>query len=115
VAGIPSLIIPLRWLKKRYDVTADWASSAKILLSGGAASAITYTLITQVAFSNLIALVVGAVVFLLIFLVAIILTGAITRSDIDTIRETTTALGTLGRLVNSVLNIIAKLMATMRP
>ena len=114
-AGIPSLIIALRWLKKRYDVTVDWASSAKILLSGGTASAITYTLITQLAFSNLIALVVGAVVFLLIFLIAIILTGAVTRSDIDTIRDTMTALGPLGRLTNFMLNIIEKLITTLKP
>jgi len=114
-AGIPSLIIALRWLKKQNDVTVDWASSAKILLSGGAASAITYAFVTVLSFSNLIALVVGAIVFLFIFLVAIILTGAIIRSDIATIRETMTLLGPLQRLTNPVLNIIEKLMTTLRP
>jgi O-antigen/teichoic acid export membrane protein len=113
-AGIPSLIVALRWLKKQYDVTVDWASSAKILLSGGTASTITYALITQLAFGNLIALVVGAIVFLFIFLIAIILTGAITRGDIDTMRETMTVLGPLGRLADFVLNIIERLMTTLR-
>jgi O-antigen/teichoic acid export membrane protein len=114
-AGIPSLIVALRWLKKQYDVTVDWASSAKILLSGGTASAVTYAFITQLAFSNLIALVAGAIVFLFIFLIAIIVTGAITRSDIYTIRETMVALGPLRRLTNSILDIIEKLMTTLRP
>jgi O-antigen/teichoic acid export membrane protein len=114
-AGVPSLIVALRWLKKQYDVTVDWGSSARILLSGCTASAITYALITQLAFSNLIALVAGAIVFLFIFLIAIILTGAITQIDIDTIRETMTLITSLRRLTNYVLNIIEKLMATLRP
>jgi lipopolysaccharide exporter len=113
-ATIPSLIVALRWLRKQYDLTVDWASSARILLSGLTASAITYALVTLLAFSNLIALVVGAVVFLFIFLDAIILTGAITRSDIYTIRETMTLLGPLQRLTNPILNIIEKLMTTLR-
>ena len=113
-AGIPSIIVALRWLKKQYDLTVGWASSVKILLSGCMASAITYGLVTLLAFSNVIALVAGAIVFLFIFLIAIILTGAITRSDIDTIRETMTLLGPLRRLTDFVLNIIEKLMTTLR-
>jgi len=114
-AGVPSLIIALRWLKKQYEVTADWASSAKILLSGAIASAIAYALITQLAFSNLTALIVGAIVFLLTFMIAIILTRAITKSDIDNMRNTTTVLGPLARIANLILNIIEKLLITLRP
>jgi O-antigen/teichoic acid export membrane protein len=113
-AGIPSLIIALRWLKKQYDVTVDWASSAKILLSGATASAITYALITQLAFSNLTALIVGAIVFLLTFIIAIVLTRAITKSDIDNMRNTITVLGPLARIANFFLNIIEKLMTILR-
>lgn len=113
-AGLPSLVIALRWIKKRYGLTVDWASSVKILLSGCAAGAITYALVTLLAFSNLIALVVGAIVFFFVFLVAIILTGSITQVDIDTLRETTTLLGGLQRLTNPVLNMIEKLMTILR-
>ena len=113
-AGIPSLIIALRWLKKQYDVTVDWASSAKILLSGATASAITYALITQLAFSNLTALIVGAIVFLLAFIIAIVLTRAITKSDIDNMRNTITVLGPLARIASLILNIIEKLMTILR-
>jgi O-antigen/teichoic acid export membrane protein len=113
-AGIPSLIIAIRWVKKQYDVTVDWESSAKILLSGATASAVTYALITQLAFSNLTALIGGAVVFLLTFIIAIVLTRAITESDIDNIRNTTTVLGPLARLANLILNIIEKLMTILR-
>ena len=113
-AGVPSLIIALRWLKKQYDVTVDWTSSAKILLSGATASAITYALITQLAFSNLTALIVGAIVFLPTFITAIVLTRAITKSDIDNMRNTITVLGPLARIANLILNIIEKLMTILR-
>jgi hypothetical protein len=113
-AGIPSLIVALRWLKRQYDLTVNWASSLKILLSGCTASAITYALVTLLAFSNLIALVAGAIVFLFIFVVAIILTGAITRSDINNIREAMGLLGPLRRLTDFVLNIIEKLMNVLK-
>ena len=113
-AGIPSLVIALRWLKKQYNVTVDWASSTKIMLSGGAAGAITYAVVTLLAFSNAIALVAGAVMFFFIFSVAAVLTGAITRADIDTIRGTMSLLGPLRRLTNFVLDIFERLIIILR-
>ena len=113
-AGLPSLTIALQWLRKRYNVTVDWKSSAKILLSGCTASAITYELVTRVIFRNSIALVVGAIVFICVFLFAIILTGAITRSDVDTLREIMTVLGPLGGLANRFLTIIEKLIYAIK-
>jgi O-antigen/teichoic acid export membrane protein len=113
-AGIPSLIISLFWLRKHYDVTVDWSSSARILLSGAVAAAITYLLIAQFAFSNWIALLVGAVVFLTSFVLAILLTRAINRLDISTLRDMLGGLGPLRRPINFFLNIIDKLMNILR-
>jgi O-antigen/teichoic acid export membrane protein len=113
-AGIPSLIIALRWLKKNYGVTVDWSSSLRILASGGVASAVTYGLISLLAFSNWIALIVGAIVFLFSFLLAIILTGAINRSDINNLREMLGGLGPLRRPFSFLLNVIEKLMTILR-
>jgi O-antigen/teichoic acid export membrane protein len=114
VAGIPSLIVAIFWLKKQYGVTVDWASSAKILLSGAVASAITYALIVQFAFSNWIALIVGAIVFMFSFVLAILLTRAIDRSDINNLREMLGGLGPLRRPLSFFLNIIEKLMTILR-
>jgi O-antigen/teichoic acid export membrane protein len=112
-AGIPSLIIALRWLKKNYGVSVDWSSSVRILLSGATAAAITYALITQLAFSNWITLIVGAAIFLFSFLLAILLTRAINRTDISNLREMLSALGPLYPLFNFLLNIIEKLMTIL--
>jgi len=113
-AGIPSLIISLFWLKKHYDLTVDWSSSARILLSGAVASAITYVLISQLAFSNWAALIVGAIVFLFSFVLAILLTKAIDRSDMNNLRQMLGGLGPLRRLFNFFLTIIEKLMNILR-
>jgi O-antigen/teichoic acid export membrane protein len=113
-AGIPSLIIAILWLKKQYGVTVDWSSSARILLSGAAASAITYALISQLAFSNWTALIVGAIVFLFSFVLAILLTRAIDRADIKNLRDMLGGLGTLRRPFNFFLKIIEKLMTILR-
>jgi stage V sporulation protein B len=113
-AGIPSLIIALLWLKKKYGVTVDWSSSARILLSGAAAAAITYVIIFELNFSNWIALIIGAVVFIFSFLLAILLTRAITKSDINNLHGMFGGLGPLRRPLNFFLNIIEKLMAILR-
>jgi O-antigen/teichoic acid export membrane protein len=113
-AGIPSLIIALRWLKKQYGVTVDWSSSAKILLSGAVASAVTYALISQLTFNKWIVLVVGAAVFLFSFLLAILVTKAINRYDINNLKEMLSQLGQLRRPLNFLLNIIEKLMTILR-
>jgi O-antigen/teichoic acid export membrane protein len=113
-AGIPSLIISLFWLKKHYDVTVDWSSSARILLSGAIAGAITYFLVVQFVFSNWIALIVGAVAFLCSFVFAILLTRAIDRSDINNLRGMLGGLGPLRRPINFFLTFIEKLMNAIR-
>ena len=110
-AGIPSLIVGLFWVRKKYGVTVDWSSSARILISGAAAAALTYFVVFELNFSRWAALVVGAVVFLSSFLLAILLTRAITRSDLNNLRGMIGALGALRRPLHFLLNVIEKLMA----
>jgi len=113
-AGIPSLIISLFWLRKHYGVTVDWSSSARILLATTVAATITYAFTAQFAFSNWISLIVGATVFLCVFVFAILLTRAIDRGDIKSLRDMLGGLGPLRRPINFFLNIIEKLMTKLR-
>jgi O-antigen/teichoic acid export membrane protein len=114
IAGIPSLIIALRWLKKQYGVTVDWSSSARILLSGATGAAITYALISQLTFNKWIVLLIGAAVFFFSFLLAILVTKAINRFDVNNLRGMLSELGRLRRPLNRLLNIIEKLMTILR-
>jgi len=109
-AGIPSLIIALRWTKKHYGVTVDWTSSAKILLSSATAAAITYALTSQIAFSSWIKLIIGATIFLSTFLTITLSTRTVNTSDINHLREMLSELGPLSHLLNFLLNIIEKLI-----
>ena len=110
-AGIPSLIIALRWIKKHYSVTVDWTSSTKILLSSVTAAAITYTILSQLSFISWIKLIIGGTIFLFTFLIGILLTKTINKSDINNLREMTGELGPLSHVLNFMLNIIEKLAA----
>jgi len=113
-AGIPSLIISLRWIKKNYKVAVDWTSSAKILLSSAIAAVMTYTLTSQLKFSSWIVLIIGIMIFLPTVIITILLTRTIDRFDINNLREMLSTLGLLSKLINYLLNIIEKIMNILK-
>ena len=115
VPGIPTTIIPLYWIRKHYELTVDWRSSAKILLSSAIAAALTYVLILELGFSSLIRLIIGVVFFAFVFVAAALLTQTINKSDIENLRGMVSGLGTIGKIFNRVLNIIEKLVETLKP
>jgi O-antigen/teichoic acid export membrane protein len=115
LTGIPNTIISLYWIRKHYELTVDWRSSGKILLSSAIAAALTYVLILELGFSSLIRLIIGVVFFTLVFVVAVLVTRTINKSDIDNLRGMVSGLGTIGKILNYVLNIIEKLMKTLNP
>src|SRR4030066_120125 len=110
VAGLPSLIISLQWIKKNYRLTIDWASSAKILFSSAIAGASAYALQTQLSFSNLTNLLLGVIVFAVVLLPSILLTRTINQSDIENLRQMTTSLGPVNRIPSPARNLIEKLL-----
>jgi len=115
VTGLPTAIISLYWIRKHYGLTVDWRSSAKILLSSTIAAALTYVLILELSFSSLTRLIIGVVFFAIVFVVAVLVTRTINKSDIENLREMVSGLGIIGKILNRVLNIIEKLMKTFNP
>lgn len=113
-AGLPSLFISLRWAKKRYDVSVDWRSSAKILLSSATAAVITCLIISQLNFASWLRLIIGVAIFLLTFVAATLLTRTLTKSDIRNLRAMTSGFGFLSGLLNRILNLIEKLIHIFR-
>ena len=112
--SIPSLIIGLLFIKKNYGVSVDWGSSAKIILSSEIAAALTYTLIAQLSFASWIRLLIGVVIFLVVFVVAVLLTRTVDKLDIDNFRDMTSSLGLVGKLVNILLTLMEKLMTALK-
>ena len=115
VTGIPTTIISLYWIRKHYELTVDWRSSAKILLSSSIAAALTYILINELGFSSLIRLIIGAVFFAFVFVATALFTQTINKSDIENLRGMVSGLGTIGKIINPVLNIIEKLLEILKP
>jgi len=115
VAGVPSLLASLVYVKRRYNVTIDWKSSAKILLSSVVAAALTYLVVGQVSFlSSIMRLVIGVVVFGVVCVVAILLTRTLDGADIGNLRAMSSSLGPLRRILNIVLKLLEKLMTKLK-
>jgi O-antigen/teichoic acid export membrane protein len=116
--GLPSLFIGLRFIKKHFEVSVDWVSSAKILFSSIITAILTYILISRLAFiphlaSNPIRLVIGIIAFVVIFIAATLGTRTINRADLYNLREIINVLGPLRRPLGFLLNLIEKLMTTL--
>ena len=114
VTGIPTTIISLYWIRKHYELTVNWRSSAKILLSSTIAAALTYILILQLGFSSLIRLIIGVIFFTFVFVTAALLTQTINKSDVENLRGMVSGLGIIGKIFNRVLNFIEKLMKILQ-
>lgn len=114
VTGLPGLFLSLNWIKRNYNVTVDWVSSAKIIFSSAAAAAPTYLLVTHLSFADWIRLGIGVVFFVLVFLIVAVLTRTITRNDLNNLREMLSTIGPIGVLVNYVFKIIEKFMSLLK-
>lgn len=110
VVTAPSLLLGLRFIKQHYDVSVDWAASAKILLSSGVTGILTYLLVTWLPFSSPIQLVIGVVVFTVVFLLIAVVTRTIDRTDLASIRQIAGGLGPLQKPLFAILSLLEKFM-----
>ena len=113
--GLPSLFISLRFIKTHFDVSIDWVSSARIVLSSAIAAVLTYFIVSQLAFINVLSLIIGVIVFVLIFIFSAVVTRTINSVDLINLREIVNALGPLRRILHYVLNLIEKFMKIVQP
>ena len=113
-ASIPSLIISLNFIKNKYGATLDWSSSLKILLSSIVAAIIAYVFIWQFNFTSWIQLIIGAIAFTFVYVFLILLTRAINISDIKNLRDMVSSLGPISKFVQYFLNIMEKIVITLK-
>ena len=108
--SLPGLLIGLRFIKKQFEVSIDWISSAKILLSAAIASVPTYIMVSTLPLSNLMLLIIGVIVFSTIFVVSTLLTRTLNAADIVNLRQIIQGLGPFQKPLLSLLNILEKFM-----
>ena len=112
--GIPSLLLGLRFIRQKYGISVDWTSSLRILFSAFIAGGLTYFLVLELPFASLIKLIVGVAFFLVILLLALLLSRSITRDDISNLQSMIGGLGTLGNIANKLLLILEKVMNALK-
>jgi O-antigen/teichoic acid export membrane protein len=114
-AGLPSYFLLLYWIKKRYSVTVEWHSSAKILLSSAIAALSTYAFVGLLGFTaSWIQLTVGVVFFFAIFVLVALMTRTLEMSDISNLHEMTSNLGFVGKLSDTLLNLLERIMHALK-
>ena len=114
VAEVPSLIVSLYWIRKRYGLTIDLFSSVKILLSSAIASGLTYVVVTNLGFESWISLVIGVVIFVPLYVLGSLLTRTVDLVDVNNLRAMTKSLGPLHRLFSLVLDFYEKMMIILK-
>lgn len=113
-ASLPSLVISLRFVAKKFNATIDYVSSAKILFTSISAGLLTFLLNEYLALHSVIELVIGFFVFIVLFILLAVITRTIDRSDIINIRDIASGFSPLKKLFNSLLNLIEKLMRILQ-
>jgi O-antigen/teichoic acid export membrane protein len=108
--GVPSLFFALRFIRKNFGVSIDWFSSVKILFSSGITGFLTYLSLTLLPFSSPVQLLLGVLIFTIIFLLIAVITRTINRSDLISIRQIANSMGPLSRPLAIFINLIEKLM-----
>ena len=108
IASMPGMIWGLIWSWKHYKVKADFKISAKIFGASLLASAAAYLLISFLYLPYWMTLVAGFVVFLLVYLAAAPLLGAVNRMDIDNFSAMFSGLGIVTKVVNLPLKFMRK-------
>jgi O-antigen/teichoic acid export membrane protein len=114
IVNLPGLFISLRFIKKRFGVSVDWISSGKILFSSALAAFLTYILISELAFSNLIKLGIGFVTFVIILLATTVITRTVNVMDMNNLREISNGLGLLRKPLNLLINFLEKLIKSIQ-
>jgi len=108
VVGVPSLIVGLYWIWKRYGTKADYSNSARIFIASMIAGLVTYIFLNMVVAAAWILLIVGALIYLVLYIFCISFVGAINQMDIVNLRVMFSELGPISKLLQILLALIEK-------
>ena len=112
LAGIPGLFWVLFWVWRHYKAKADFKSSARIFAASTIAAIITYFSLDFLAAAEWIRLMVGVMIFLIVYIFATPMMGAVNQTDINNLRAMFSGLGIISKLINIPLVIVEKIIAT---
>ncbi len=108
--GLPSLIIGLNFLKKHYEIGPDLYSSTKIFLSSGIAAVATFLFLVVFMEASWVKLIIGAILFVGIYLIVAPLVKAVNKADIVNLRIMFSRVGILFKILDIPLRIMERIM-----
>ncbi|XHH09333.1 MAG: oligosaccharide flippase family protein [Candidatus Bathyarchaeia archaeon] len=109
VSTIPSMAWGLIWLWKNYHVKADFKSSGKVFAASLTASIAAYVFLAVFSAPYWVLLLVGAVIFLAVYLISAPMIGAINRVDIDNLKLMTSGLGIISKVLEVPFLLMRKI------
>ncbi|MEM2522657.1 MAG: oligosaccharide flippase family protein [Candidatus Bathyarchaeia archaeon] len=104
VAGLPSLFLGLRWIWKRYKVKVDIKSSAKILAASLTAAVTTLMATNLMLCADWAKLTVGGAIFIITYIVAAPILGAIEKADMANLKALFSGLGIISKMLSVPLH-----------
>ena len=110
IAALPGTFIALYIIWKRYGAIADFRASAKILLASGLATVLVYLFLIFFTAPYWVLLVVGFIIFLVVYLISAPLVGAVNQSDINNLRTMFSGIGIISKLLDIPLKIMQTIL-----
>jgi hypothetical protein len=98
----------LYWVWKHYSVKADFASLTRILAASGLAAVAAYFSVNFISIAEWVKLVVGCLVFLIVYMFAAPLSKAVVNTDIENLRTMTSGLGIISKIAEVSLALVKR-------
>lgn len=107
---IPSIIIIVYWVGKKYNTKVNFRTSGKIFLASVVATIPTFLYVTYFAAPAWILLLSGAILFLVIYILITPLFGVIDEKDLDNLKTMFSGLGIISKILNILLLLMKKII-----
>jgi len=108
IVTLPSMFWSIRFIKRRYGISIDWESSAKMLFCAAITGIVTYFFVSWLPFNSIVQLILGVVEFFAVFLLIVGLTRTLSSTDLENLRQMASGLGPLKKIINLVLALLEK-------
>ena len=109
-AGLPGLFFILYWLWKNYKINLEFKSPLKIFISSLVAAIATFVYLRFVPAPAWLLLISGLALFIVVYLVAIPVSGAVDQADINNLRTMFLGMGRMSKLLEIPLSFIERLL-----
>jgi len=110
IAGVPSLLVGLWWMKRLFAATINWITSGKILFAAALATLTTRATVSQLDLPNWTELIAGTMIFSASYMILASFTKVWNQTDIQGLRGILKELEPFSHLFTPILNMTERLM-----